>query len=76
MSGDNPALDVYLGTQLIAKINVINDQLYWTYSPYKHRNLMLADKNEQNFLNNYAEIIIKRSKHLLEQSNYISSIDL
>ena len=33
MSGDNPALDVYLGTQLIAQINVINEQLYWKYSP-------------------------------------------
>lgn len=32
MSGDNPALDVYLGTQLIAKIHIINEQLYWTYS--------------------------------------------
>jgi serine/threonine-protein kinase HipA len=33
MSGDNPSLDVFLGTQLIAQINVINEQLYWTYSP-------------------------------------------
>lgn len=33
MSGNNPALDVYLGAQLIAQINVINEQLYWIYSP-------------------------------------------
>lgn len=33
MSGDNPSLDVYLGTQLIATLHVINEQLYWTYSP-------------------------------------------
>lgn len=32
MSGDKPGLDVYLGTELIAKINLINDQLHWNYS--------------------------------------------
>lgn len=121
MSGNNPSLDVYLGTQFIAKIDIMNERLLWTYSanwrkvgyavsPYLpltekipstcglsralvarrlryligkiknslHNNIkfIIADKKEKHFLNNYAEIIIKRSEHLLEQSNYISSINL
>jgi serine/threonine-protein kinase HipA len=32
MSGVNPTLDIYLGAQSIAKITVINEQLYWSYT--------------------------------------------
>lgn len=45
-------------------------------SLHRHMKLVITLKKEKNFLNNYAQIIIKRSEHLLEQSNDISSIDL
>lgn len=42
----------------------------------KHMKLIKVNEKEKKFLNKYNEIIIDRCGHLIEQSNYIATIDL
>lgn len=63
MIGDKQALDLYLGTEQIAKITTIDDGLYWTYSdhwkktgypvsPYLPLHEDIPSLNVQRFLKN------------------------